>query len=44
MKKLSYVLILAAMISAIAGCKKDGETPILDATTEEAAALMATSF
>jgi hypothetical protein len=44
MKTMKSILLLAALIIAMTGCKKNEETPILDATTEEAAAIMATSF
>jgi hypothetical protein len=44
MKKLRVLSILLLAIVMVAGCKKKEETPILDATTEEAASIMATSF
>ncbi|MCX6267897.1 MAG: hypothetical protein NTW16_11150 [Bacteroidetes bacterium] len=44
MKKLKTLLFLFMAILMATGCKKDNETPILDATTEEAASIMATSF
>jgi hypothetical protein len=44
MKKLNIALFLFMAILMATGCKKKEETPILDATTEEAAAIMATSF
>jgi hypothetical protein len=44
MKTIKTVLFLFIAILMATGCKKNEETPILDATTEEAAAIMATSF
>jgi len=44
MKKLRILSILLLAIIMVAGCKKKDETPIVDATTEEAASIMATSL
>jgi len=44
MKTLRIVSVLLLAIIMVAGCKKKEETPVLDATTEEAASIMATSF
>ena len=44
MKTLRIVSILLLAIVMATGCKKKEETPVLDATTEEAASIMATSF
>ena len=44
MKKLRIAAILLMAIIMVAGCKKKEETPVADATTEEAASIMATSL
>ena len=44
MKKLKFASILLLAIMLATGCKKNEETPIIDATVEEAASIMATSF
>jgi hypothetical protein len=44
MKKLQIALFLLMAVMMASSCKKNEETPVLDATTEEAAAIMATSF
>jgi hypothetical protein len=44
MKKYRIAVILLMAIIMVAGCKKKEETPIADATAEEAASIMATSL
>ena len=44
MKKLRIVSVLLLPIIMVTGCKKKEETPVLDATAEEAASIMATSL
>jgi hypothetical protein len=44
MKTTKLFLILFAATMLAVSCKKNEETPVLDATTEEAAIIMATSF
>ena len=44
MKKVKFAIFILFAIVLATGCKKNEETPIIDATTEEAAAIMATSF
>ncbi len=44
MKTLKLLTITFFAVLLTVSCKKKDETPILDATTEEAAAIMATSF
>ncbi len=44
MKNLKIATILLAAIVMASGCKKSDETPVVDATIEEAASIMATSM
>jgi hypothetical protein len=44
MKNLKIATILLAAIIMASGCKKSDETPVVDATIEEAASIMATSM
>jgi len=44
MKTSPIVAVILAALLLTSGCKKKEETPILDATTEEAATIMATSL
>jgi hypothetical protein len=44
MKTLKLFLLIGVSVLLTVSCKKNEETPVLDATTEEAATIMATSF
>jgi len=44
MKKTQLISILLMAVIAVSGCKKDETETVADATTEEAAAIVATSF